>query len=238
MSRLAPPPPAARRVPRTPGFRAVKLSECGPLGKPTPAMLRAVDDPPDGTPMTEAAFDRLVTEFGVELVDGRLDYLPMPYDLHAGIVHFLTRVFDHHLLANFPDAVLRGSKIRIRIPEWARTNRQTREPDLVSLLDPRDRRRGREVWTGADLCIEVVSPDHPDRDYVVKRPEYAAAGISEYWIVDPRDRTPEDGRGRSIRVLTLDGDAYRERLYEEGDTAASVLLPGLTVNVTACLAGA
>ena len=237
MPQLAP-PPSARRVPRAPGFRAVKLSECGPLGKPTPAMLDAVGDPPDGTRMSEAAFDRLVTEFSVELVDGRLDYLPMPYDLHAGIVHFLTLEFVDYFRGIESMAVVRGSKIRIRIPERARTNRQTREPDLVSLLDPDDRRRGREVWTGADLCIEVVSPDHPDRDYVLKRPEYAAAGISEYWIVDPRDRTSEDGRGRSIRVLTPEDGAYRERLYEDGDTAASVLLPGLTVDVTACLAGA
>ena len=40
-------------------------------------------------------------------------------------------------------------------------------------------------WTGADLVIEVVSPDDPDLDLVVKRQEYAQAGIPEYWIVDP-----------------------------------------------------
>ena len=238
MPLLNPAPPAARRVPRAPGVRAGEPTECGPLGKPTLAMLKAVGDPPDGTPMTEAAFDRLLTEFGVELVDGRLDYLPMPYDLHAGIVHFLTLAFVDHLRALDSSAAVRGSKIRIRIPEWARTDRNTREPDLVLLLDPADRRRGEEFWTGADLCVEVVSPDDPDRDHVVKRPEYAAAGIPEYWIVDPRDRTPADDRGRTVRVLTLDGAAYRERVFGEGEAAAGELLPGFAVDVAACLAGA
>ncbi len=231
-------PPAARRPPRVPKDFAGEPAECGPRGKPTPAMLRAVGDPPDGFPMSDAQFDAMTTEFGVELVNGRLDYLPMPFDLHAGIVHFLTLAFADHLRAAGSSAVLRGSKIRIRIPESARTTRNTREPDLVLLLDPDDERRGPEVWTGADLCIEVVSPDDPDRDYILKRPEYAAAGVLEYWIVDPRPRTAADDRGRSIRVLTLDGDAYRERAFGEGETAAGTLLPGLTVEVTACLAGA
>ena len=240
MPRLAARPPAARRsparhpdpAPRSPG------DDYGPDGKPTAAVLRAVGDPPQGTPMTDAAFDRLHTEFAVELVDGRLDYLPMPYDLHAAIVHFLTVALIDHLRATHPGAALRGSKIRVRIPEWARSRRDTREPDVVLLLDPDDARRGPEVWTGADLCVEVVSPDDPDRDHDAKRTEYAAAGVSEYWIVDPRERTDADDRGRSVRVLTLEGGAYAERVFGDGEQAASPLLPGLTVGVSECLAGA
>ena len=37
------------------------------------------------------------------------------------------------------------------------------------------------------LVIEIVSPgqENRDRDYRYKRTEYAARGISEYWIIDP-----------------------------------------------------
>jgi Uma2 family endonuclease len=44
-----------------------------------------------------------------------------------------------------------------------------------------------EYWEGADLVMEVVSSHDEDRrrDLVVKREEYARAGIAEYWIVDP-----------------------------------------------------
>ena len=113
-----------------------------------------------------------------------------------------------------------------------------REPDRVVLLDGEDPRRGSAFWTGADLCVEVVSPDDPDRDYEAKRIDYAAAGVTEYWIVDPRPRTPQDARGRTIRVLTLADGAYRETAFEEGETARSVLLDGFEIDVTACLAGA
>ena len=246
MPTLAPAPPAARRArpghgqrgrPALPPFSR-EDSDYGPDGKPLPAALRAAGVPPEGAPMSGAEFDRFHPEFGVELVGGRLSYLPMPFDLHAAIVHFLTLEFADHLKATYPDAALRGSKMRVLIPEESRHDRNRREPDLVLLLDKHDPRRGPEFWTGADLCVEVVSPDDPDRDYEAKRPEYAAAGVREYWIVDPRDRTPTDDRGRTVRVLTLEDGDYREAVYQEGDAAPSILLPGFEVDVTACLAGA
>ena len=64
-----------------------------------------------------------------------------------------------------------------------------REPDILLLRDRSDPRYQDRYWQGADLVAEVVSPDHPDRDLVEKRADYAEAGIPEYWIADPRDET-------------------------------------------------
>lgn len=75
--------------------------------------------------------------------------------------------------------------------------------------------------------MEVVCEDDPDRDLVMKRKEYAQAGIPEYWIVDPRDR--------SINVLTLDEDSrtYLDSgRFAEGQIAQSKLLEGFAVSVT------
>jgi Uma2 family endonuclease len=36
------------------------------------------------------------------------------------------------------------------------------------------------------LLVEVISPESVRRDQVEKRREYAAAGVTEYWLVDPR----------------------------------------------------
>ena len=69
----------------------------------------------------------------------------------------------------------------------------------------------------------------------MKRAEYLAAGVREYWIIDPRPKTSRDRRGRTVTVLVRDGEAWRERVYEEGATATSELLPGLSVDVTVCL---
>ena len=55
-----------------------------------------------------------------------------------------------------------------------------REPDLLLLRDRSGPHRQDRFWLGADLVVEVVSPDDPARDLVDKRSDYAAAGIAEY----------------------------------------------------------
>ena len=240
MSPLAPaarrsaakPPPRRGRTEDPPG-EASGDRHRGPGGKPPTWLLRSMGEPADGTPLTDAEYECLVTEFSAELVDGRLDYKPMPDDLHRAIVRHLNWALENCLRSDRPGAQLGGQDIRVLIRPGRR-----REPDLVVLLDENDPRRGRQFWTGADLCIEVVSPDHPDRDYVDKRADYAEIGVPEYWIVDPRPRTARNPRGRTIRVLTLEGEEYRETVFGDGDTAAGPLLDGFAVDVTACLAGA
>ena len=57
---------------------------------------------------------------------------------------------------------------------------------LVSAADPR---RGNRFWLGADLALEVVSADKPERDLVEKRGDYAEGRVPEYWIVNPQTET-------------------------------------------------
>jgi Uma2 family endonuclease len=99
------------------------------------------------------------------------------------------------------------------------------EPDLMLFLSAADPRRQNRFWLGADLVLEVVSEDEPQRDLVDKRVDYAVARVPEYWIVDPQTET--------ISVLRLRGEAYEEAgTYRRGESAASVLRPELSVAVT------
>jgi Uma2 family endonuclease len=94
------------------------------------------------------------------------------------------------------------------------------------MLAENARRRSNDYWRGADLVMEVVSKDDPERDVTKKRAEYAKAGIREYWIVDPRDKT--------ITVLGLNAPTSRYEVigkYAMGDVARSVLLDGFTAEV-------
>ncbi|MHC5827621.1 MAG: Uma2 family endonuclease, partial [Nostoc sp.] len=62
-----------------------------------------------------------------------------------------------------------------------------------------------------------------DRDYRYKRSEYAARGISEYWIVDA-------DRARITLLILVDG-LYEEAVFQGTDIIRSVTLPML--NLTA-----
>jgi Uma2 family endonuclease len=156
----------------------------------------------------------------IEFSDGVLEVLPMPTEQHQLIVLFLYRVLFAFVTARQLGTVL-TAPLRVRLWEG-----KFREPDVVFLLAQHADRRGNQYWRGADLAIEVVSEDDPVRDLVSKRAEYARAGISEYWIVDPRDQ--------SVSVLSLDpatGGYSVAGRYASGETARSVLLDGFSVDV-------
>ena len=157
----------------------------------------------------------------VEFAEGFIEVLPMPADKHQAIVEFLfLLLYDY---ASLTDGKARFAPLRLRIAEG-----RYREPDLLYLRAADDVRRGERFWTGADLVMEVVSPDDPDRDHAMKRHEYAQAGIAEYWIVDPQDEP--------IVVLRLAGQVYVEHgRFIRGQMANSALLNGLSADVSGAL---
>ncbi len=94
------------------------------------------------------------------------------------------------------------------------------------------RRADRVIWVGLGhapdvmrdlpaIAVEFVSVDKRDRhrDFVVKRAEYQAVGIREYWIID-----------RFRRQMTLfrfaSPSSAEEIIISEADTYTTPLLPG------------
>jgi Uma2 family endonuclease len=159
----------------------------------------------------------------LEFSDGIIEVLPMPTREHQEVVRALFLALFSFLQPRGGDVLFAPLRLRV----W---ERKFREPDLLAILDARDPRAQNRYWTGVDLVMEIVSPDAPERDLVEKRREYAEAGIPEYWIVDPRDRT--------ILVLTLAGDEYAEHgHFAAGQEATSALLPGFAVATDAVFGG-
>ena len=153
----------------------------------------------------------------IEFTDGRIEVLPMPTEQHQAISQFL-------FLALYPFVRGIGGKVfyaplRLRIREG-----KFREPDLLLVTDANDPRRRNDYWLGADLVMEVVSPDNPDRDLIDKHQDYTEAGIPEYWIANPIAGT--------LTVLVLSGGEYREHgVFRPGEQADSPSLPGFSVDV-------
>ncbi|MCZ0940754.1 MAG: Uma2 family endonuclease [Caldilineaceae bacterium] len=169
---------------------------------------------------SEEEYLALDTNHLIELSHGQLEVLPMPTQSHQLLVIAL-----FELLRNFVRKEELGTVLLapMRVQLWPG---KFREPDILFMTAQNDDRRSDRFWEGADLVMEVVSPDDPERDKVTKRREYAQAGIPEYWIVEPTDS--------SITVLTLQGQEYaRHGEFVAGETATSVLLDRFTVEVAA-----
>lgn len=157
----------------------------------------------------------------VEFTDGMIEVLPMPTEKHQAISSFLYLT----LLALMQRI---GGKIFYAPLRLLVAPRTFREPDLLLVLSADDPRRGNSYWEGADLVVEIVSPDDPNRDYVRKREDYAHAGVLEYWIVDPQ--------AEKITVLRLSETAYTEQgVFGRGTLACSALLTELQISVDVVL---
>ena len=172
---------------------------------------------------TESEYLALEAKGGrlVEMVDGVLEFLPMPT-----LAHQLIAAFINSRLMEFVTA--RGLGIVGMAPCPIRLwTKHFREPDVFFLR----RERVRDLETppdGVDLAVEVVSKGDRDRkrDLVEKKTDYAKAGIAEYWIVDPQMRW--------ITVLVLEGTEYSVHgEYPPGQTARSKLLDGFELDVSA-----
>ena len=183
--------------------------------------------PMQGT-WTEREYFGLSNRRRVEFSGGTLEVLAMPTEAHEFMVLFLYRVLYDYVRAGKLGTVLTaGLKVRL----W---EGKFRMPDVLFMRAEHSPRRGNEFWDGADLVMEVVSDEDRRRDLEVKRFEYARGGIPEYWIVDPQERR--------VTVLTLAsavaGTYAVHGEFSPGQRAASVLLPGFEVDVTALFAEA
>lgn len=155
----------------------------------------------------------------VEFTDGILEPLPMPTDKHQMVLKIMFLAFFKHF--EMAGGVVHFAPMRLRIRPG-----KFREPDLLLLFAANDKRRQNRYWDGADLALEVVSEDKPERDLIDKRSDYAEGKVREYWIVNPHTET--------ITVLELRGGAYAEvGVYSRGQSARSVLAPDFSVDVTA-----
>jgi Uma2 family endonuclease len=75
-----------------------------------------------------------------------------------------------------------------------------------------------------DLIVEILSPGNNKKELKNKYDVYESAGVREYWIIHPDERT--------LLIYTLDNGSYvASRLYTLGDRISSTSLPGFELDL-------
>ena len=136
-----------------------------------------------------------------ELVDGDIVEMGAENDeniqMSIFLILMLAQVVPHYLIRRGTEIAVPSRLVTSRYPDLMILTEATRaamkrdQRSLISLEMPAPK-----------LVVEVVSPGNLgsanyDRDYVKKPQEYAARGISEYWLIDP---------AREVILLHLLGD--------------------------------
>ena len=153
-----------------------------------------------------------------EWEDGSLiEMAPPPSPEHGRYILFLAEILDaytqhHDLGVVYPDGLALHLGETVRVPDVAFLKNAS-----LGRIKPT------HCEGGADLVVEIVSPESQARDRGAKFYEYEKAGVEEYWIVDPLRRLAEFYR--------LAGGFYGLVLPDAEGRVRSSALPGFALRV-------
>ncbi|MBD3181131.1 Uma2 family endonuclease [Candidatus Poribacteria bacterium] len=131
----------------------------------------------------------------VELSEGKLIIAPSPTSKHqeiSGNLYFLIRSFNQTQKLG----EVRYSPLDVRLQKD-----KIRQPDIIFMSNEHKDRIIERYWGVPDLAVEIISKGSEETDRIEKFAEYEKAGVSEYWIVDPLDRT--------IEIYIIDNKKYK-----------------------------
>jgi Uma2 family endonuclease len=127
-----------------------------------------------------------------ELVEGNIVMSPRPLGFHQRCLYMLMRQIDDQL----PGDLIALAEVDVDLVLVPPTEPGfVRIPDIVvvprAAMDRQRHEGGLFHASEVTLAVEVISPGSRRLDNIVKRDEYADAGIPHYWVIDlgePGDR--------------------------------------------------
>ncbi len=161
---------------------------------------------------TIADYEALPEGSPYQLVEGELIMSPAP-----GFEHFRSskRVFVR--LYRLIEDAGKGEVIYAPVDLYL-DKENAYQPDIMVVLKGSNARiTNKGVYGAPDVVVEVLSPSTAYYDLRVKKKVYERAGVREYWIVDPMERSLE------IYTNSEEGFKLTSRAVEKGKVFSKVL---------------
>ena len=124
------------------------------------------------------------TDFMYELENGELIQMASESEINQRIAVFLLIYFSQlgipaSRLRMKTEIAVNSQRVGVRVPDLV-----VFSEELAAVMQGAKRSLVMLDMPAPELVVELVSPSQESRDYRYKRSEYAARGISEYWVVD------------------------------------------------------
>lgn len=161
-----------------------------------------------------------------ELIDGvAYDMTPAPSRQHQEIIGALHLQFGV-FLRNAPCRVyLAPFDVRLPKPgEDGMTASTVVQPDLTVICDRKNLDKRGAVGSPT-LIIEILSPYTAKKDRQRKMQVYAHAGVQEYWLVSPSEKTVE------VYQLQEQGHYGAATVYQYNEQVPVGVLPDLVIDL-------
>ena len=147
----------------------------------------------------------LPDEKRVELIDGVFYDMGAPSGVHQELIGLLHLIFAGYVRSKKGTCKVFLSPFDVQLDC---DNRTMVEPDLLVICEEYDI-RAKNIDGAPDLTLEILSPSTRSKDMLLKLHKYANAGVREYWIVDPEQKT--------VLVYDLEHENYYPDKYSFED---------------------
>ena len=132
--------------------------------------------------MSDLAYDDFEANKRYEVMDGQAVMFARPATPHNCITVNLARIFSNYL---------RGKRCKLFIePDVFLDEKNNLVPDLA-IVCRREIIEYDGIHGAPDLVVEVLSPRTARYDRFIKKDIYEKAGVKEYWLVNPREKSIE-----------------------------------------------
>ena len=165
-------------------------------------------------PMSYSEYQRLPEQLRAEWVDGEVVVAPSPSFRHQQAARRLANLLENAL----PELVVVEAVTVVLAPKT-----RERIPDVVVVTEE----PSGFITETPVIAVEVTSPGNRSEDTVRKSTEYLAAGVGQYWLADPTERTLdvfENGPDGWVVVARVDEEAPEASVIVRGHGAVAVTL--------------
>ena len=165
-------------------------------------------------------YEMIDEEKKVEFINGQIVFQSPAKLRHTSSVQLLTNLLKIYVMKNDLGFV-GGEKMLISLTRndyepdvcfFDKSKSQNFEPDQMQFPAP-------------DIAVEVLSPSTEQYDRETKFQDYAAHGVKEYWMIDPKTEI--------IEQYILENEQYELLLKAKDGTIESVVLPDFKIQIRA-----
>jgi Uma2 family endonuclease len=147
-------------------------------------MIEVITTPKTEQVIEKISYDEFLQKYSgvhAEWVDGEVINLMTASNKHQDLVDWLIAIL-RMFVETYNLGWVRSAPFNMQMPHLGRG----REPDILFVTQDRLHIvQESNLSEAADLVIEIVSTESIGRDRGEKFVEYEAAGVREYWLIDP-----------------------------------------------------
>jgi len=163
-----------------------------------------------------------------ELINGFIHLMSAPNKIHARVTHLTGWFFESFVKQHKGKFQIFHAPFDVRLP----LNNEIEESKIYNVVQPDlcvicdlSKLDERGCIGAPDLIVEVLSPSTLKYDWNYKFNLYEAAGVKEYWIVDPKAKVV------NTFLLQPDGKYDLGTVYECNQKAPVQIFEGLEIDL-------